>query len=361
MERGETKESPAAGPVAGGPRSSYLAICYLSSHAACNLACPYCIGSWKPAPDAAGDAAPRAVLDRIQAIPRPVNLILAQWGEFFTSRPLMLEATRLCNAPGNLVGVSILTNLQAGWDRTIRPFVEGLDTTRLAMGCTLHDRVITVRDVDRFFEKAGRLRERGVLVYVNYILSGSDGIARARAHKSRCKALGVPLTLMPLFPSKPGPGDPEAPDFFRGMMSWSAEDLREIEPLCDSPHTYRMYFDARTPLGMSCGAGRDYLYIDAAGDVFPCCGQRDSPLGNILREEIAFRAKDAVCSRVFCLRPYEMSALRIVDHRYIRDRDFRLIRPREGIPAEALAAGYGMPLRLIQAAKGLAGGTVPNM
>ncbi len=364
MERGETKESPAARQAADGPRSPYLAICYLTSHAACNLSCPYCIGSWKPAPGAAGDAAPRAVLDRVQAIPRPVNLILTQWGEFFTSRPLMEETTRLCNAPGNLVGVSVLTNLQAGWDRTIRPFVEGLDTTRLAMGCTLHDRVITARDVDRFFEKAGRLRERGVLVYVNYILSGPDGIARARAHKSRCEALGVPLTLMPLFPSKPGAGDPGSADFFRGMTSWSAGELREIEPLCDSPHTYRTYFDARTPLGMRCGAGRDYLYIDAAGDVYPCCGKRDSPLGNILRDEIAFREEDAVCGCVFCLRPYEMSALRIVDRRYTRDRDFRLIHQREGLPAEVLESGYGMPLRLWREASRLAPGhaaTVPDM
>ncbi len=272
----------------------------------------------------------------------------------------MEETTRLCNAPGNLVGVSILTNLQADWGRVVRPFVEGLDPKRLAMGCTLHDRVIAKDAVNRFYDKAARLREMGVLVYVNNILFGRDAVARARAHKRRCDAIGVPLTLMPLFPSKPSRDGLPRKDFSDGLTSWSAEDLRELKPLCDSPHSYKMYFDARTTLGMRCGAGRDYLYIDAGGDIFPCCGARHLPLlGNILADGVVPREEDRVCRQPFCIRPYDMSALRIVDRRYARDRDFRLIRPREGLSPAELESGYGMPLRLMKAAAGLTARTSP--
>jgi hypothetical protein len=41
--------------------------------------------------------------------------------------------------------------------------------------------------------------------------------------------------------------------------------------------------------------------------------------------------------------------MRIVEGRYVRTRDMRLILPRDGISRCELEQGYGMPLRLLRA------------
>lgn len=343
-------EAKSAAFQEGERRPPYLTICHITDHSACNLACPYCISSWRPDNKRFSPSILRAIIQRIREVMRPVSLVLGQWGEFFTSPTLMEETALLCNDPGNLAGVSILTNLYADWEKVIRPFAEGVDTGRLTMGCTLHDRVISEEEVGCFFEKTARLHAMGVLVYVNYIVTDDAAVAKAHSYKLNCDAIGVPLTLMPLYPSRPEPGAKQ--DFSVWLDALSTESLRELKCLCESPHAYRMLFDARTPFGMRCGAGSDYLYINAVGDMFPCCcGRSASYLGNIVRQGIVTLEQDTVCRESSCFHPYDMSALRIVDRRYTRTRDFRLIHSREGVSRGELESGYGMPLRLLRAAQ----------
>lgn len=343
---------PETGAVLSGEgvRTPYTGIFHITNHYACNLACPYCIAGGKSRKRRFNLAALRAILERIQAISRPVSLLLAQWGEFFTSSALMEETTRLCNEPGNLVGVSIATNLHADWDRVIRPFAEGLDTDRLSMACTLHEGVIGEKAVGYFFDKVSRLHEMGVLVYVNYVIHDEEAIAKAGFHKELCDSLAVPFTIFPSIPMTLLPDGRKAPDIIGGLTSWSAEALRALEPLCDSLHAYRMLFDARSPSGMPCGAGRDYFYIDPTGEIFPCFtnSRPASSMGHILRDGLAPLERDMVCREQFCYCPYDIPAMRIVEGRYVRTRDMRLILPRDGICRCELEQGYGMPLRLLR-------------
>ncbi len=312
----------------------YLGIRYQVRYHKCNLACPYCIASWKDQPNLFDAETFGRIAGRIMDLPYRVSLRIGVGGEIFTSPELMAGVRSICDADSAVRNVSFSTNLVAGWDETIGPFLARTDTRKLGIGCTLHDMVIP--DVDLFFEKVRKVRDTGAEVYVGLV--AVPGRFRAIAeYRSRCDAMGVPLIMNGLVGSLKGVegADPS----LTYPRDYTADELRELESLWDTPHSYLLLLEARRTRGMTCSAGRNYIYIDHLGNVRPCKRSARS-LGNILDAPPAFQAEDTVCPEDVCWCGNENQALRIVDEYYDRSRTLRIFRPKAGIPRERLYEGY---------------------
>ncbi len=93
---------------------------------------------------------------------------------------------------------------------------------------------------------------------------------------------------------------------------------------------------------MPCSAGRQYIYVNHDGTVFPCSRIR-RPMGNIRRGDLRLQDRDTICSSDRCWCGNQNQALRIVDERYERTRNVRILIPKPSLPREDLYAGYGPP------------------
>jgi MoaA/NifB/PqqE/SkfB family radical SAM enzyme len=192
----------------------------------------------------------------------------------------MEEVSKICNEENNIFGVSFSTNLVASW-RRIERFLESTSIAKLGIGCTLHDTVI--RDADLFFDKVKRLKEKGVMLYVGYVAT-PERISFIREYKKRCDAIGVPLTMNSLI--GPGRSLNGANQALYYPRDYTDEQKAELKEVWDTPHSYNLLVESCSTRGMPCSAGKNYIFIDHKGDVFPCGSVRDKrPMGNILKEE----------------------------------------------------------------------------
>jgi len=324
----------------GDEQLPYLGVRHQIGYRRCNLNCPYCIAKWRDRELTFDLDTFQKIIGRIGELPYRVCLRIGVEGEIFTSPEILRVVTDICNRDSSIFGVSFSTNLHASWEQSIGPFIESANTAKLGIGCTLHDTVI--KDVDLFFEKVARLKQSGVMVYVGYVAL-PQRIGFIREYERRCERLGVPLVMNALVGSLKGleGADPKR----TYPRDYTAEELGELRELWDTPHSYKLLVEAARTRGMACSAGKNYIYVDRNGDVYPCSAMkkkliREPFMGNILQGPIRFRTDDTVCPIDVCWCGNENQALRIVDRYYNRTRTLRIFTPKEGIPEEKLYQGY---------------------
>jgi MoaA/NifB/PqqE/SkfB family radical SAM enzyme len=317
---------------------SVLGIRYQVRYHRCNLKCPYCIAHWDEQKNLFSPANFSAIIGAIKKLPFRIRLRLGIGGEVFTSPKLMEGIKSICNSDSNILNVSFSTNLAADWDGVIRPFLASVDTSKLGVGCTLHDMVI--RDIDGFFRKADALKAAGAEIYVgNVAVPGR--FKHLGKYKKRCADLGAPLILNGLVGSFVGWGNAGIGKNYPGDYTMS--ELSELKELWDTPHGYLLLAESRRTEGMACSAGRNYVYIDHQGNVFPCQHIRRS-MGNILAETVAFQNQYTVCPEKVCWCGNENQALRIVDRYYDRSKTLRIFTPKAGLSTAELYQGYNPPV-----------------
>jgi len=321
-------------PSASNIEHPYLGIRYQIRYHKCNLNCPYCIAHWKEHENLFDLETFKNVITRIKELPYRVCLRIGVGGEIFTSPEILNVIRDICNEENNIFGVSFSSNLHADWDRVIKPFIESSNTSKLGMGCTLHDTVI--KDVDLFFNKVKRLKENRVLLYVGYVAI-PQRINFIKQYKQRCQELGVPLLLNALIGKLMAVEDAD-PDLVY-PRDYTVEEIGQLKTLWDTPHSYKLLLEACSTRGMICSAGKNYIYIDHEGNVLPCYNIKSS-LGNILQGQIRFQENDTICPLDSCWCGNENQALRIVDKYYDRTRTLRIFYPRKNIPEETLYQGY---------------------
>jgi hypothetical protein len=311
----------------------------------CDLRCPYCISDWdnqrgtRAGPPV--DIPPErqaAILRAIAALPYRVHLTLSNMGEPLVNRRLLSEIATLCGGAGNgaLEALTLITNLHADWDRVIEPFLAGLDASRLALACTLHDAVLSPREIESFFASALRARARGVLVMViNVVRPGA--VEAARHWKSRCDRHGLPFLPNAIVASEGGRGVRA-----QSRSPYTPDEIAAARELCETPHAFKVLFDAASTRGEPCAAGERYVFVDSDGDVFPCLSLKDAVgrLGNVLEGTFTPAAAPGGCPVESCGCPNEISALRIVDDRYDRTMDHRYLIPKPGSSPAWLEEGY---------------------
>lgn len=298
----------------------------------CNLDCPYCFAEWRQKMDVLDVDRFHAILERIEALAPRISLRFGIGGEAFICPPFLDKVVELSHKDGPIRSMSWSSNIQADWDRTIAPFLDRVDTSRIGMGCTLHDTVID--DIDLFFRKAKRIQESGVEVYIGYVaLPGR--VELLREYKARADGLGIPLLLNPY--AEAADGKRNLDDRAHDYHPQEVEDLRE---LFGSDHVHKLTVEQAPTLGMRCSAGSRYIVVHPNGDVL-ACDRMAEPMGNLLEGEIRLLDRDIRCPFRHCWCPNENQALRIVDRKYRRTgRTLRVLEPRPGLTPEQLRAGY---------------------
>jgi MoaA/NifB/PqqE/SkfB family radical SAM enzyme len=312
----------------------YLGVRYQIEYHSCNLDCPYCIAQWKDKDNLFDNNNYRGIIDKLKELPFRTCLRIGVGGEPFTSQEILDGIIDICNSDSNIFGVSFSTNLVASWSRTIEPFLNSLDTSKLGMGCTLHDTVI--KDIDGFFEKLRKIKGKGVLVFVG-LVAIPDRIEMIKEYKLRCDKLGIPLIMNGLIGRLVGKEGINSSKEF--PQDYSFTELAELKKLWDTPHSYQMLLEGCETKGMVCSAGHNYIYLNHKGDAFPC-GNIKTSIGNILQEPIKFQKEDTICPVSTCWCGNENQALRIVDENYDRTRTLRIFSPKPAISKNKLYMGY---------------------
>ncbi|MDD5410225.1 MAG: hypothetical protein PHF31_02245 [Methylobacter sp.] len=312
----------------------YLGVRYQIKYHKCNLDCPYCIAQWKERENIFDTTSYQLVIENLKKLPNRICLRIGVGGEVFTSDDIMKGINDICNSNSNIFGVSFSTNLVASWKRTIEPFLDSLDTSKLGMGCTLHDTVI--KDIDGFFEKARKIKDKGVNLYIGYVALPQK-IDIIKQYKQRCDDLGIPLLMNGLIGKLAGvQGADSSLDYPR---DYTLNELSELKDLWDSPHSYKMLLESSETKGMLCSAGHQYIYINPQGDVFPCSGIKKS-IGNIIDGTLKLQTEDTICPVSACWCDNENQALRIVDKNYERTRTLRIYHRKSGLSDSELYEGY---------------------
>jgi MoaA/NifB/PqqE/SkfB family radical SAM enzyme len=312
----------------------YLGVRYQVKYHKCNLDCPYCIARWKEQKNFFDNLTYRGVLEGLRRLPYRICLRIGVGGEAFTSPELLQGMVDICNSDSNIFGVSFSTNLVASWEGTIEPFLDSLDTGKLGMGCTLHDTVI--KDIDGFFEKARKIRDKGVLLYIG-LVAIPGRIHMIREYRERCLDMRIPLIMNGLVGKLVG--EAATSNFREYPEAYTNGELTLLKALWDTPHSYMMQLEACSTMGMVCSAGKNYLYINASGDVFPCSRIRNK-IGNILTDQIVLQADDTICPVSSCWCGNENQALRLVDRYYDRTRTLRIFNKKSEILEEDLYTRY---------------------
>ena len=347
----------------------YLGIRFQIRYYTCNLNCPYCIASWRKRQSPFEIHTFQKIIQKIKELPYRVCLRIGVGGEIFTSQEILSVIKKICNEENNIIGVSFSSNIHASYKNIIGPFIDSVNTAKLGMGYTLHDMVI--KNIDSFFEKVRRLKEKGVLLYVGNVAL-PNRIEQLREYKRKCDEIGVPLIINALIgkaidgksKSKPNNSWLLGINWARFGLTYpyyprdySPVELERLKDLWFTPHSYQMLVNSSSTHGMQCSAGKNYIHIDHRGNVFPCLGiknrishalfpflrQRYS-MGNILKDKIQFRTEDTICPRYHCWCGNENQALRIVDENYHRTRTLRYFYPKKDIPLEKLYQGYNPSL-----------------
>ena len=323
-----------------------LDVSYVVNYFHCDLRCPYCISDWNnqrgTRTGRAKDSPPErviAILRQVAALPYRVHLTVSNTGEALLNPGLLSEVSRLCNheTPGRGVeALTMFTNLHAGWDRVIAPFLARTDTSRLALACTLHDSVLSPAEVETFYENCAKAKDLGVLVMVIYVVL-PGALDRAARQKARCDSLRLPFLPNALLAVDDGRGTA-----LRGRSAYTAEEVARARHLTETPHAHKLLFEARSTFGARCAAGRRYVFVDSDGEAFPCFSLKDGRirLGNVLDGSFQPREESMACPLEWCGCPNDNAALHIVDDRYERTMDHRYLIPREGVSPARLEDGY---------------------
>ncbi|MFB3851786.1 MAG: hypothetical protein ACE14Q_07685 [Acidobacteriota bacterium] len=308
----------------------------------CNLKCPYCIAVWTKRKVEFNPTLFNSGIDALKNCKHRVVLRIGVEGEFFLSEELQNGVAELSKSD-NVIGVSFSTNLQSDWE-VMKRFFEKANLQKLGMGCTLHDTVI--EDLEGFFEKAKRINDMGVLIYIGYVAI-PDRFEKIKEYKKRFDEIGVPFILNELNGSYNGKIYPK---------SYTEKEKEFLREYFFSHHYYRMLVERDSPKGKACGAGEDYIYIDHKGDIYKC-GVDKNPEWKI-GEKIAFKLNKKwgenlvkkriegnkignicdgipelcsdfrVCPYEACACGNEVQAMKCVDINFYRTRTLRIVYPK---------------------------------
>lgn len=260
----------------------------------CNYRCPYCffndktqggMGFLKLQPEY--ELWAEVIQTAVAKIQRPLMLSIGPRGEALAIPPWWDLLRKLC-ALEKVRSVAFVSNLSL----PIAPHLTGIDLHKIGLTATLHPSQYRdpERDFNAFFGQVSWLREHGVRVVVNYVLT-PDQIPHFHIYRARFREIGVTMTA----------------NLFRGTFngklypdSFTSEELRVArEYLKDVPYIYEYQSHAISPYGHSCTAGRALVFLENDGAVFNCNFARER-LGSIYDDQLFVFDENCQCSSTRC-------------------------------------------------------------
>lgn len=255
----------------------------------CNYRCEYCYhhehGFTKNAH--AMESWCKSILTAVERIPRPLRLSAGAMGEPLIIPKWRETAYKILNHE-HVQRLSFVSNLS----QKLEEFFDNVDPTRIGVVASLHPSEFKDHDRDFhvFLEKITFLRDLGVSIVVNYVLT-PDQLLRFEEYRSRINGVGVPMTMNILRGPYRGKVYPEA---------YTEEELKKVhECFKERPFIYDSQSHELNPYGSRCSSGRSGFYMEFDGSLYNChfAFQR---FGSVYDELLMVRAENGYCTATKC-------------------------------------------------------------
>ena len=255
----------------------------------CNYRCEYCFhhdhGFTKN--QSAMESWSKVILTAVERIPRPLIFAMGAMGEPLFMPKWREVALKILSYP-HVQRIGFVSNL------TIDPkdLISRVDPNRIGVLASLHPSEFKEHDSDlaRFLERTTYLKECGVSVAVNYVLT-PEQIHDFSKYKTILNARGIPLISNILR----GP--------FRDKVypeAYSEEEIKKARQ-CQSeiPFIYEYQSHEKNPYGIRCVSGRWAFHLEFDGTVYNCDFARQK-LGSIYDEKLMVRTENCYCTATEC-------------------------------------------------------------
>jgi MoaA/NifB/PqqE/SkfB family radical SAM enzyme len=266
----------------------------------CNYTCGYC--PWNatarrvPADVFREDEARLTrILDRVAELPDTVEFFITPKAEYLVLPYWRLAVGRLLALP-QVERVTVQTNLSFD----LAPFLDGVDTSRLALWTTYHPTEVSEEELEGLYAKWDLLLRRGVTFSVGIV-----GTRENLPHLHRLRRRLDPRVYVWVNAYQ------REPDYYSPA---DLDEVRSIDP----------YFDLNNQnypsRGKPCTAGQRAVYLDDEGDLRRCFFVGEV-IGNLFRDGWRRLPAPAACPRTGC-HCY-------VGHMHIVELDFRSVYGRD--------------------------------
>lgn len=256
---------------------------------ACNYRCAYCYhhdhGFNKNT--AATQQWSNAILMAAEKIKRPIRFSAGAMGEPFFDSIWKETAIALLNRE-NVLSLAAVSNLSI----EVEPFFEKVNPSKMGIMASLHPTEFEDHDRDftTFLKRLKNLRDMGVSLVVNYVLT-PDQVHAFPEYQSSILDLGIPMTSNVLRGNFGGKSYPEA---------FTEEEMKIVE-LCYDENSF--IFDSqshyRNPYGLQCISGRLGFYLEYDGILYNCHFARQK-MGSVYDDTIMVRSQNGYCTATKC-------------------------------------------------------------
>lgn len=281
-----------------------LAVVFDCPSKICNYRCPYCFHQpdgfnqdqkeflqWSQLLD--------ALLSKIQ---NSLYLVIGPCGE-----PLMLpewwSIVRNILKKPNVKTLCFVSNLS----RPIANLMVGIDPCKIGVKASIHPtQYKDDKDLRFFIDQAIYLKSIGVHIVVNYVLAPYQ-LKEFTKYQKIFNDIGIQFTANVFRGIYEGKVYPEANteeelDLMKGFLS-------------SEPFIFEYQSHAKKPLGESCSAGNDCIYITMDGAVYNCPFDKQR-IGSLLDKELPIYNENCLCGSNACECHWSIGLMEHVYRRY---------------------------------------------
>ncbi len=148
-----------------------------------------------------------------------------------------------------------------------------------------------IESIELFISRVKSLIRQGLKAYILNIVAYPSIIADLENFRKRFQEAGLKIHVTRFvgqYQDKYYPDD------------YSKEELDIILPMMTNPISRMQVDNPFKPMGKRCGAGRQFIWVAANGNVSRCCHHSDKSMGNILRHGVQLNDHNLPCDAEQC-------------------------------------------------------------
>lgn len=256
----------------------------------CNYRCSYCFNHHEHGfkkNKSATESWSKALLTAVERIPRPLILSMGSMGEPLFSKIWRETTLKVLSYP-KVQNISFVSNLVMN----PKEFISKVDPKRVGVVGSLHPSEFKdyERDLDLFLKRITYLKDFGVSVTVNYVLT-PEQIKDFPKYKKMLNELGIPLISNILRGPYQGKNYPE---------SYLERDLKNARQYqSEIPFVNDFQSRDKSPYGVKCITGRWAFHLEFDGTIYNCDYAREK-IGSIYDDKVMLRTKNCFCTATEC-------------------------------------------------------------
>ena len=269
-------------------------------HYACNYRCSYC-NTPKP-----NDQPSSWDKDRMKIVYPPFDTLNSIWEDIYNrygtgeiqitgGEPFIYpNFFELIKKLSKIYTLEVFTNLSFDADKLIKTIA----SDRLRIGSSFHP---SFADINKFTNKIRLLKKHGFEVWVNYV-AYPPILKEMFDYKVQINDAGASFNIQPymgVYENRKYPSDYRESELSYFKKCYNDEDIVNKKTI-----EWKTEAKQRKMKGKLCRMGQMYAKIFPVGDVYRCCGNGSSKLGNIFDGtfELLNDAMPCECEHCFCWR-----------------------------------------------------------